>query len=183
MPTAGRPALRTGEFVPLVALQMALVAFLIDAILPALPAIGSDLSAAQRNDAQVVIAALLLGLGFGQVLFGPRSDSIGREPAICAELWLFMADCVLSVLASNCAGQSPVAMLWAWPRLIEALVLNSTSGSRRLRMECGSKQTQAREYAGCWMRMWLSSARTTMAGIEGSSDSVEPAAMAISSGT
>ena len=38
-----RPDLRSGEFVPLIALLMSLVALAIDAMLPALPAIGRDL--------------------------------------------------------------------------------------------------------------------------------------------
>ena len=40
--TADRPALRPGEFVPLVALLISLVALATDAMLPALPAIGRD---------------------------------------------------------------------------------------------------------------------------------------------
>ena len=76
------PALRPGEFVPLVALLMALVALAIDAILPALPAIGRDLGALRRNDVQFVVTAVLLGLGLGQIVFGPLSDRTGRKPAI-----------------------------------------------------------------------------------------------------
>ena len=82
--TALGPALRPGEFVPLVALLMALVALAIDAVLPALPAIGRDLGAPRRNDLQFVIVALFLGLGIGQIIFGPLSDGIGRKPAIYA---------------------------------------------------------------------------------------------------
>lgn len=78
---------------------MALVALSIDAMLPALLDFGRDLAAAQRNVAQLVVTALLLGLGFGQPLFGPLSDYVGRNPAFCAGFALFMAVCVLSILA------------------------------------------------------------------------------------
>ena len=91
--------LSSREFIPLIALLMSLVALSIDAMLPALPAIGSDLGAAQRNDAQLVVTSLFLGLGFGQLLFGPLSDCIGRKPAICAGLAMFMAGCIVSVFA------------------------------------------------------------------------------------
>ena len=64
-------ALRTAEFVPLVGLLMSLVALAIDAMLPALPAIGSDFGVSRPNDVQLVIMSLFLGLGIGQLLFGP----------------------------------------------------------------------------------------------------------------
>lgn len=98
-PTASGPALRTGEFVPLVALLMALVALAIDAVLPALPAIGQDFGTRRGNHLQFVIIALFVGLGFGQILFGPLSDGIGRKPAIYAGLVLFMGGCLMSVFA------------------------------------------------------------------------------------
>ena len=82
--TAIGPALRTGEFVPLVGLLMSLIALATDAMLPALPAIGHDLGAARPNDTQFVITALFLGLGLGQIVFGPLSDRVGRKAAIHA---------------------------------------------------------------------------------------------------
>ena len=78
---------------------MSLVALSIDAMLPALPEIGRDLGAPRRNDAQFVITAVFLGLGFGQILFGPLSDRIGRKAAIYAGLILFMAGCLVSIFA------------------------------------------------------------------------------------
>ncbi|MCY4394169.1 MAG: multidrug effflux MFS transporter [Rhodospirillaceae bacterium] len=96
-----RPSLPLGEFIPLVALLMALVALAIDAVLPALPAIGRDLAVPRRNDLQYVITALFLGLGIGQILFGPLSDGIGRKPAIYAGLVLFMGGCLTSIFAPS----------------------------------------------------------------------------------
>ena len=107
-PTAGlqypvavnrRPPLRTGEFVCLVAILMSLVALAIDAMLPALARIGEDLGAQRRNDAQFVITAVFLGLGVGQILFGPLSDRIGRRAAIHIGLVLFMGGCLVSLFA------------------------------------------------------------------------------------
>ena len=73
-------ALRTAEFVPLVALLISLVALAIDAMLPALPMIGRDLGVQRPNDVQLVITSLFFGLAIGQVLFGPLSDRIGANP-------------------------------------------------------------------------------------------------------
>jgi DHA1 family bicyclomycin/chloramphenicol resistance-like MFS transporter len=71
-----------GEFVARAALMMSLVAFAIDAMLPALAEIGSDLGVTRDNDRQYVVSALLLGLAVGQMIYGPLSDSVGRKPAI-----------------------------------------------------------------------------------------------------
>ena len=127
------------EFIPLIALLMSLVALSIDAMLPALPAIGSDLGAAQRNDAQLVVTALFLGLGFGQLLYGPLSDSIGRKPAICAGLAMFMAGCIVSIFAPTfetmLAGRVLQGVGVAAPRVVTmALVRDQYEGRRMARI-------------------------------------------------
>lgn len=90
-----------GEFVALVALMFSLVAMSIDAMLPALPAIGADLAVADANDTQLVVASLFFGLAFGQLLAGPLSDSFGRKPIIYAGFFLFMGGCLLSIFAPS----------------------------------------------------------------------------------
>lgn len=89
------------EFVILMALIISLVALSIDAMLPALPQIAADLGVARINDSQYVISIFFAGMGLGQLFFGPLSDSIGRRPAIILGLLLFVAGCVLSIVASD----------------------------------------------------------------------------------
>lgn len=90
-----------GEFVPLMALMISLVALSIDAMLPALPRIGLDLGVAVENDQQLVISALFLGLGVGQMIYGPLSDSIGRKRAIYSGYVIFVIGCILSIFSTS----------------------------------------------------------------------------------
>lgn len=83
------------------ALMMSLVALSIDAMLPALGEIGRDLGVERENDVQLVVSFIFLGLAVGQIGYGPLSDSIGRKPALLAGLGLYMAGCVLSLLAQS----------------------------------------------------------------------------------
>ncbi len=101
MATQTKPALALGEFVPLMAVMISLVALSIDAMLPALPDIGRDLGIAATNDQQLVISALFLGLGLAQIVYGPLSDSIGRKPAIHSGYVFFVIGCLMSIYSTT----------------------------------------------------------------------------------
>jgi DHA1 family bicyclomycin/chloramphenicol resistance-like MFS transporter len=90
-----------GEFVALVAVTISLVALSIDAMLPALAQIAAELGAREENDRQAVITMLFLGLAGAQMIYGPISDSIGRKPAIYAGFGIFIAGCLISLIAVN----------------------------------------------------------------------------------
>lgn len=117
-----KPALSLGEFVPLMAFMISLIALAIDAMLPALPAIGQDLHVEVENDQQLVISALFLGMGVAQLFFGPLSDSIGRKWAIYWGLVVFMAGCLMSTLATSfdvmLAGRLLQGLGAAGPRIV-----------------------------------------------------------------
>jgi DHA1 family bicyclomycin/chloramphenicol resistance-like MFS transporter len=89
------------EFVVLVSTLMALTALSIDAMLPALAQIGTDLLVQDANSRQLVISMIFLGLSVGQLFFGPLSDSIGRKPAIFFGLGVYMGGTLLSMFADN----------------------------------------------------------------------------------
>ncbi len=92
---------RYGEFIVIVALLMSLTALSTDAMLPALQTIGQTLGVTHENDAQWVLSAFFLGLGLGQIFYGPVSDSYGRKPLIFAGMGIFMLGSVLSVVAQD----------------------------------------------------------------------------------
>jgi DHA1 family bicyclomycin/chloramphenicol resistance-like MFS transporter len=87
------------EFVALIAMMMALNALAIDAMLPALPAIGEALGVAAENDRQWVITAYLLGFGVTQIVYGPLADRYGRKPVLMVGLSLYVAFSALAALA------------------------------------------------------------------------------------
>ena len=78
------------EFIVMMAALMSIVALSIDAVLPALPEIGFHLSTENPNDNQKLITMIFLGLGIGQMLFGPLSDSFGRKPIVYAGFFVFI---------------------------------------------------------------------------------------------
>ena len=131
--------LRTSEFIPLIALLTSLVALSIDAMLPALPIIGQDLGVQRPNGAQFVITALLLGLGVGQLFFGPLSDRIGRKPAIYLGLLIFMIGCLISQFAASfeimIAGRILQGIGASGPRIVSmALIRDLYSGQQMARI-------------------------------------------------
>lgn len=71
-----------GEFIALIAMLFAIIAFSIDAMLPALPRIGAELSPSDPNRAQLVVIAFVLGMGAATLVTGPLSDARGRKPVI-----------------------------------------------------------------------------------------------------
>jgi len=114
--------LRTGEFVPLMALLVSLTAMAIDAMLPALGLIAKDLHLDDANDAQLVVTALFVGMSVGQLIMGPLSDSVGRKRAIFTGLLLFVAGAALSFQAETfeamLVGRAMQGLGAAGPRIV-----------------------------------------------------------------
>jgi len=89
------------EFTAMLALLFAMVAFSIDAMLPALPAIADELAPEAPNRAQLVLTSFVLGLGLGTLFVGPVADAIGRRPTIAAGVGLYVAGSLLAALAQT----------------------------------------------------------------------------------
>lgn len=89
------------EFVILMASLMSIVAFSVDAILPAIPRINQTISITSINESQRLITILFLGLGCGQLLFGPLSDSFGRKPMVYAGFIVFIIASIICINATS----------------------------------------------------------------------------------
>ncbi|WP_291869929.1 multidrug effflux MFS transporter [Maribacter sp.] len=87
------------EFVALMASLMSITALAIDAILPGLSKIGLALNSVDSTDNQMLIIMIFLGLGLGQLFFGPLSDSYGRKPMIYIGFFVFFIASLTCVFA------------------------------------------------------------------------------------
>lgn len=89
------------ESIALMALLSSLVALSIDAMLPALPQIGSEFKVQHANDVQLVISTFVFGLSIGQMIYGPLSDSLGRKPVLFAGGAVFILGSALCMFSSG----------------------------------------------------------------------------------
>lgn len=93
-----RKALGERELMWMMAMLMALNAFGIDAILPALDALAADLSVG-GNDRQFVIGVYLLTAGMGSLVPGALADRFGRRPILLGSIAVYIVLSILSALA------------------------------------------------------------------------------------
>jgi DHA1 family bicyclomycin/chloramphenicol resistance-like MFS transporter len=91
------------EMTAMLAALMALNAFAIDAMIPALPAIGRSLSVAHENDRQLVVVAYFLGFASTQLLWGPLADRYGRKPVLAAGITFYVLFALLCGFAGSFA--------------------------------------------------------------------------------
>ncbi len=85
----------------------------LDLYLPAFPSIAQSLGVA-TGDVQLTFSASLLGLGVGQLVYGPLADRFGRKPPLVAGLVLF-------VVASLLCAVSPSLSVLVGLRLLQGL--------------------------------------------------------------
>lgn len=99
--TPASPPIGFVEFVALVASLMALTALGIDAMLPALPAIGEALRVDVENDRQLVIVMFLFGFGIAQLVHGPLADRYGRRPVLMLALAAYVIANLIAAFSSS----------------------------------------------------------------------------------
>lgn len=95
--TPARPA--SVEFIALIAMMFATVAFSIDSVLPALPEIAAELTPQDPNRAQLILTSFVFGMGLGTLVMGPLSDSFGRKRVIVGGAVLYCLGALVGYLA------------------------------------------------------------------------------------
>ena len=96
---ARRPGTR--EMTALLAGLMALNAFAIDSMIPALADIGRSLHVTRENDGQLVVIAYFIGFASTQLLWGPLADRFGRKPILAVGVALYGLFAVLCAFAGS----------------------------------------------------------------------------------
>ncbi len=127
------------EFVAMTAMMFATIAFSIDAMLPALPAIAQDLTPEAVNRAPLIITSFMLGMGLGTLIAGPMSDSFGRRRMILLGGAFYIAGAVLAGLSQSLelvlAARVLQGLGAAGPRVVSlAVVRDLYSGRDMARM-------------------------------------------------
>jgi DHA1 family bicyclomycin/chloramphenicol resistance-like MFS transporter len=87
------------ELIALLAGFMALNAIAVDVMLPALPAIAETLMAGPENQQQWVLAIYMFGFGFGQLIFGPLSDTFGRRNLLILGALIYLVAAAAAVFS------------------------------------------------------------------------------------
>jgi len=127
------------EFIALVAMLAATVAFSIDAMLPALPEIGEALSPEAPNKVQLIITSFVLGMGLGTLFTGPLSDTFGRKPVMVGGVIVYIIACGVAWQAQSLevmlAARVAQGLGAAGPRVVAmALVRDLYSGPNMARI-------------------------------------------------
>ena len=112
---------------------MSLNALAIDAMIPALPAIGETLGVASHNERQLVVSFYLFGFGLTQLVYGPLSDRYGRKPLLLTGVGLYVVfalalhgpESFQLLLAGGCSGRGG----GRHPRIVMAIVRDRYEGS------------------------------------------------------
>ncbi|MDX8348972.1 multidrug effflux MFS transporter [Cognatiyoonia sp. IB215446] len=124
------------EFIALMAMLAATVAFSIDAMLPALPEIGEALSPDNLNNAQLIITSFVLGMGVGTFFTGPLSDAFGRKPVMVGGAIVYIAACAVawasSTLEVMLAARVVQGLGAAGPRVVAMALIRDLYGGPQM---------------------------------------------------
>lgn len=128
--------LSQAEFIALMGMVMATIAFSIDAMLPALPAIAADLSPDDPNRVQLMITSFVFGMGLGTLITGPLSDAYGRKRVMLAGAGLYLAATLAAWMADSLTAMLVARVVMgigaAGPRVVALAVVRDLYAGREM---------------------------------------------------
>lgn len=101
MPIAQNQFMGRGEFIALMAMMFATIAFSIDAMLPAIPQIADEITGGDRAKAAWVLTSFVAGMGLGTFFAGPLSDAFGRKVIVYVGAAIYILSAVAAWATSS----------------------------------------------------------------------------------
>ena len=89
------------EYIILMSVVVAVEALAIDAILPALSFMSNEFGLDGTNSRQFIVSSLFIGYGFGVLVFGIASDSLGRKRPVYIGFLLFLIGTLVAIYATS----------------------------------------------------------------------------------
>jgi len=136
MSETSHPSMHKAEFIALVAMMFASIAFSIDALLPAMTEIGQALSPQDKNKAQLVLTIFVLGMGVGTFFTGPLSDALGRKPVILIGSILYIFGATIGIFSQSLETLLVSRLLMgfgaAGPRVVALAVVRDLFSGREM---------------------------------------------------
>ncbi len=124
------------EFIALMGMMFATIAFSIDAMLPALPDIAEELTPDRPTLAQLILTSFVLGMGLGTFFAGPLSDAFGRKPVIIAGAALYIGGAILAYVAPTLEMVLAARVLQglgaAGPRVVAMAIMRDLYSGRQM---------------------------------------------------
>lgn len=128
--------LQTPEFIALIAMLFATIAFSIDAMLPAMPEIAAELTPEAPNRAALIITSFVFGMGVGTLFTGPLSDAYGRRPIVLWGAALYCAGAALAWFAQSLdlalIGRAIQGLGGAGPRVVAVAIVRDLYSGRQM---------------------------------------------------
>ncbi|MBW4960766.1 MFS transporter [Sulfitobacter sp. CW3] len=124
------------EFVALIAMLFATIAFSTDAMLPALPQIVADLAPSTPERVPLILTAFIFGLGLGTFFTGPLSDAYGRKNIVYWGAALYIAGTVLAWASQSLevmlAARVVQGLGAAGPRIVSLAIIRDLYSGRQM---------------------------------------------------
>ncbi len=94
-------ALSRKEYIILMSVIISVEALAIDAILPALSFMSNEFGLGESNKRQFIVSSLFMGYGFGVLVFGIASDTLGRKRPVYIGFLMFLIGTLVAIFATS----------------------------------------------------------------------------------